>query len=313
MVHSAEMGNHWFTDNHSMGEYMIIVIDALNKHLFTDVLEDMFQLRGRVFGDRLGWEVNIQDGKEIDDFDNLDPAYVVGLDDEGNVVSAVRALQTTGPHMLSDVFHAILDGEPPIRSATMWESTRFCVDTKRLTRGKDRNSVSYATCELMIGSLEFARRSGIKDIITVMDPIMDRVLKRSNNAPYDYVGKTVPMGKVPALAALLDCSEERISRVREFAGIEHDVFLTEDEALKLLEKTRSTQEMPLDLISSTPANRDHKPLSSLEKYFVEQMRAARTEQEVKSVLSLIEALSDSFSPEQKLALRQSPWALANEA
>ena len=63
----------------------------------------------------------------------------------------VRALQTTGPHMLSDVFSAILDGEPPLRSATMWESTRFCVDTQRLKRGKDKNSVSYATCELMIG------------------------------------------------------------------------------------------------------------------------------------------------------------------
>ncbi len=308
------MGNAWFTDNHSMGEKMIIVIDALNKHLFSSVLEDMFRLRGRVFGGRLGWDVTIEDGKEIDDFDNLDPAYVVGLDDEGNVVSAVRALQTTGPHMLSDVFHAILDGEAPLRSATMWESTRFCVDTQRLNRGKDRNSVSYATCELMIGSLEFARRSGIQDIVTVMDPVMDRVLKRSNNAPYGYVGKTVPMGKVPALAALLDCTEERINNVREFAGIEHDVFLTEEETLKLLIHSKSTAKMPLDVTTATaPANRDHKPLSSLEKYFVEQMRAAKTEEDVKSVLDLIEALSDSFSPEQRQTLRQTPWALANEA
>ena len=71
--------------------------------------------------------------------------------------------------------------------------------------------------------------------------------------------------------------------------------------------------MPLDATATTPANRDHKPLSSLEKYFVEQMRAAKTEEEVKSVLDLIEALSDSFSPEQRQTLRQTPWALANEA
>ena len=136
---------------------MILVVDGLNRHLFTEVLDDMFELRARVFGGRLGWDVHIEDGKEIDQFDHLDPAYVIGLDDEGNVVAAVRALQTTGPHMLSDVFSDILCGEAPMRSATMWESTRFCVDTQRLTRGKEKNSVSYATCELMIGSLEYCR------------------------------------------------------------------------------------------------------------------------------------------------------------
>ncbi len=284
---------------------MIIVVDGLNRHLFGEVLDEMFELRARVFGGRLGWDVNIEDGKEIDEFDHLDPAYVIGLDDGGNVVAAVRALQTTGPHMLSDVFSAILDGEAPLRSATMWESTRFCVDTQRLKRGKDKNSVSYATCELMIGSLEYAKNAGIQDIITVIDPVMDRVLQRSNCAPYDYVGKTVPMGKVSALAALLDCTDERIQGVRDFAGIEGDVFLDEEEALALFNSKKA--------VEPNPANRDHKPLTDLEKYFVEQMSAARTEAERQDVLKLIEALTDTFTPEQKTALLQTPRAFAHEA
>lgn len=284
---------------------MILVVDGLNRHLFGEVLDDMFELRARVFGGRLGWDVNIEDGKEIDQFDHLDPVYVIGLDDGGNVVAAVRALQTTGPHMLSDVFSAILCGEAPLRSATMWESTRFCVDTQRLTRGKEKNSVSYATCELMIGSLEFCRSAGIQDIITVIDPVMDRVLKRSNCAPYDYVGKTVPMGKVPALAALLDCSEERISGLRDFSGIHHDVFIEEEKALEMFEAKKAA--------TLSPANRDHKPLTDLEKYFVEQMNAARTEEERQAVLKLIESLSDTFTPEQKTALLQTPRAFAHEA
>ncbi len=284
---------------------MIIVVDGLNRHQFSDVLDEMFELRARVFGERLGWDVKIEDGKEIDEFDHLDPAYVIGLDDGGNVVAAVRALQTTGPHMLSDVFSAILDGEPPIRSATMWESTRFCVDTQRLNRGKDKNSVSYATCELMIGSLEYAKNAGIQDIITVIDPIMDRVLKRSNCAPYDYVGKTVPMGKVSALAALLDCTDERIDAIRDFSGIKTDVFLEEDKALELFNSKK--------LVDQNPANRDHKPLTELEKYFVEQMNAARTEAERQDVLRLIETLSNTFTPEQKTALLHTPRAFAHEA
>ncbi len=290
---------------------MIIIVDGLNRHLFKGVVDEMFELRARVFGGRLGWDVNIVDGKEIDDFDHLDPAYVIGLDDDGNVVAAVRALQTTGPHMLADVFCSILDGQPPIRSATMWESTRFCVDTQRLSRGKEKNSVSYATCELMIGSLEYARSAGIQDIVTVIDPVMDRVLKRSDNAPYDYIGKTVPMGKVPALAALLDCSEERIARVREFSGIHHDVFLEEDDALELFErKAAEAKKKTFDL---SPANLDHQPLSVLEQYFVEQIHSARTEKEVQAVLKLIEELSDRFTAEQRTALLQTPRAFAHEA
>jgi acyl homoserine lactone synthase len=85
----------------------------------------------------------------------------------------------------------------------------------------------------MIGSLEFARRSGITDIVTVIDPVMDRVLKRSDCAPYDYVGSTVQMGKAKALAALLDCTPERIARLRAYSEISGDVFLTDDEALAL--------------------------------------------------------------------------------
>lgn len=284
---------------------MIIVVDGLNRHMFSEVLDEMFELRARVFGGRLGWDVKIEDGKEIDEFDHLDPAYVIGLDDGGNVVAAVRALQTTGPHMLSDVFSAILCGEAPLRSATMWESTRFCVDTQRLTRGKEKNSVSYATCELMIGSLEYAKNAGIQDIITVIDPVMDRVLKRSNCAPYDYVGETVPMGKVSALAALLDCTDERISGLREFAGIHENVFMDDEEALALFAAKKAA--------TQSPANQDHKPLTDLEKYFVEQMSAARNEAERQDVLKLIEALSDTFTPEQKIALLDTPRAFAHEA
>ncbi|MBV2359956.1 autoinducer synthase [Thalassococcus sp. CAU 1522] len=212
---------------------MIIVVDGLNRHRYTRLLDEMFALRARVFGERLGWDVTIENGREVDQFDALDPAYVIGLNDNGRVVSCVRALQTTGPHMLSDVFYDILDGEPPLRSPTIWESTRFCVDTDVLERGSARNSVSYATCELMAASLEYARDSGITDIVTVIDPIMNRVLKRSDCAPYGYVGSTKPMGKVAAMAALLDCTDERIDRIRAFAGITGNVFVDDATARAL--------------------------------------------------------------------------------
>lgn len=282
---------------------MIIVIDGINQHMFSDVLDEMFKLRARVFGDRLGWEVNIVDGRERDMFDDLNPAHVVSINDEGEVVGCMRLLQTTGPHMLADVFNSILDGEPPLRSSQVWEATRFCVDTKRLGRGRGKNSVSYVTSEVMIGSFEYAKTAGVLDSIAVIDPIMNRVLQRSGNAPYDYLGSAKPMGKVVAMAAMMDCSDERISGIRDYAGIEHDVFLTEEQALSLFERSKADK----------PANVDHQPLTDLEKYFVEQMHSAKSKDEVKDVLKLIEALSDRFTPEQKTALLSTPRAFAHEA
>ncbi|MGV6803681.1 MAG: acyl-homoserine-lactone synthase [Ruegeria sp.] len=281
---------------------MIIVIDGINQHKFKDVLDDMFKLRARVFGDRLGWEVNIQDGKERDQFDDLHPAHVVSIDDEGDVVGCMRLLQTTGPHMLADVFNSILDGEPPIRSAQVWEATRFCVDTKKLGRGRGKNSVSYVTSEVMIGSFEYAQEAGVLDSVAVIDPVMNRVLQRSGNAPYDYVGTAKPMGKVVAMAAMMDCSDERIESIRDYSGIDYDVFLSDDQALELFGSRKSAA-----------ANLDHQPLSDLEKYFVEQMHSATTKEDVQAVLGLIEALSDRFTPEQKTALLQTPRAFAHEA
>ncbi|MCX8227405.1 MAG: GNAT family N-acetyltransferase [Sulfitobacter sp.] len=259
---------------------MIIVIDGINRHRYTQLLDEMFALRARVFGGRLGWEVDIQDGREIDQYDALDPAYVIGVNEDNRVVSCVRALQTTGPHMLSDVFSSILDGEPPLRSATLWESTRFCVDTEVLERGNAPNSISYATCELMAASLEYARDSGISDIVTVIDPVMNRVLKRSDCAPYGYVGKTTPMGKVRAMAALLDCSDDRINRIRRFAGIEGNVFV-DPQRQEALSDNFSVAESALrnSNVSQQPITK-RCTQSMLREYCFDQIADAATQEEL---------------------------------
>ena len=207
---------------------MIYVIDSLNKQDYQPMLEEMYRLRKRVFHDRLGWDVEITDGMEIDIFDRLDPSYIISVDSEGQVVGCVRQLQTTGPHMLSDVFSSILDGEPPLRSSRVWEATRFCVDTQRLSGGRGRNTISYVTSEIMIAAIELAISAGVTDAIAVVDPVMNRVLHRSGNGPYDYLGTPKQMGKVVAMAGLIDCTQERAARIRAFSGIEGNIFAQQD-------------------------------------------------------------------------------------
>src|SRR6056297_2669844 len=260
---------------------MIIVIDALNRDRFSDLVKEMYRLRARVFRDRLGWDVKITDEMEMDIFDSLDPAYVVSLDQDGHVMGCMRLLQTTGPHMLADVFADILEGEPPLRSPQIWEATRFCVDTERLARGgHTTNSISYVTSEVMVGAFEYGRDAGVLDAVAVIDPVMNRVMIRSGNAPYDYIGKTVDMGKAHALAALLDCSNERLDRIRAHAGIEGDVFLSDAEALSLSERGKALRTEPVK--------------SDLEIYCDEQIANATTTKERVDALRLKATLVDKI-------------------
>jgi acyl homoserine lactone synthase len=104
---------------------------------------------------------------------------------------------------------------------------------------------------------------------------MNRILKRSDNAPYDYVGKTVSMGKVKAMAALIDCSEERIERVRNFAGIVGNIFLPEHEVAETMKaKTR-------------PIMATH-----LQDYFDDQFSSAINEREKAATRALQQALNE---------------------
>ena len=203
---------------------MIVVVDGLNRDKHEELLRSMHRLRARVFDERLGWDVRVEGGEERDMFDLLDPTHVLSVDDDGEVVGCMRLLQTTGPHMLADVFAPLLDGEPPLRSSRLWEATRFCVDTERLSDRRGRRSISHVTAEVMIGAFEYGLDAGISDAVAVIDPVMHRVMKRSGNAPSDYLGRPTRMGKVMAMAVLMDVTEERVARLREFSGIHQDVF-----------------------------------------------------------------------------------------
>ncbi len=266
---------------------MILVLDALNRDRFPSIVDDMFKLRARVFRDRLGWDVKVEDGREVDIFDDLDPAYLVVLDDEYNVVGCNRMLQTTGPHMLSDVFQDILCGEPPLRSVTVWENTRFCIDTERLKRAGTKRSVSYTACELMAGITEYAMESGVTDVISVVDPSMDRILKRCDNAPYGYLGQTVQFGKTKALAALSDITEERLSRIRNFAGITGEIFVEDDAVIEALAKREEVVEQRDETFAGP---------EDLRNYCDEQIASATTADERLAALRLKAALADKILP-----------------
>ena len=94
------------------------------------LLTQMFRLRYEVFYRQLAWEVDGTGDLERDEFDDLDPVYVLAVRHPDNtVVGCLRLLPTTGPHMLRHVaaFQPALQGRPSPCSSRVWEISRLAV------------------------------------------------------------------------------------------------------------------------------------------------------------------------------------------
>ena len=122
-----------------------------------DVLKAMFMARKRVFVDLLGWDVPVLEGRfEIDQFDDPHATYVVVAGPGGGHRASARLLQTTRPHILSELFPALCEGELPIGRDVL-EITRFCLD-----RSLGASMRLQARNRLVSALVAYALRSGIR-------------------------------------------------------------------------------------------------------------------------------------------------------
>jgi acyl homoserine lactone synthase len=202
---------------------MIRLISGLNYLNHAGELDQMFKLRKRVFHDRLGWEVNVSGEYEIDSYDFLKPLYVLALDDSGKrVVGSLRLLPSTGPNMLSDTFYDLLPEGQTFRNPTVWESSRYCVDTD-LASEWCKNGVHQTSAELLLALCEIGQNAGLTFIVTVIDLRMERILRRLNCAG-DRIGEPRKYGKVTAIAGLWETNEEMLQQLRDSSGIRHSVL-----------------------------------------------------------------------------------------
>jgi acyl homoserine lactone synthase len=105
---------------------MIVVVEPHNASEYSNLTDEMFRLRARVFRDRLGWDVPVVDGKERDKFDDEGPVYLIYADDEAREVKGcLRLLPTTGPTVLTEFFADTLPEAAEFSAPTIWECTRL--------------------------------------------------------------------------------------------------------------------------------------------------------------------------------------------
>lgn len=135
---------------------------------FPTLADTMFRDRARQFHDRLGWEVQVDArGHERDEYDALNPLYVIWQRDDGSHGGSMRFLPTTGATMVNDHF-LHLTGGVTIQSPLIWECTRFC-----LSPGAGRAT----SAALALGAGELMQAFDLHHYVGVFDTRMQRIYR----------------------------------------------------------------------------------------------------------------------------------------
>jgi acyl homoserine lactone synthase len=192
---------------------MIVVIDQNNAHNYSNLVDEMFRLRARIFRDRLRWDVQVADGKERDKYDDKGPVYVIYADDEAREVKgSLRLLPTTGPTLLADFFWDTLPDAVHLSAPTIWECTRFCLDDKILDRGK-QDELVFASAVLIAALGDVAISAGIESVIGNFDSSMLRLYRRIG-CEVEVLGSTSRYDR-PVYLGLFPISERILHRIKE--------------------------------------------------------------------------------------------------
>jgi acyl homoserine lactone synthase len=178
---------------------MHIQIAARKDYKSLDLWE-MHKLRAKVFKDRLGWEVPVLAGMEIDGYDALEPMYMMIREPgAGTLRGCWRLLPTDGPYMLKDSFPELLHGEVAPEHARIWELSRFAIETDC----DSRFGLSQITMESFAEMVLYGRRNGIDRYITVTTVSLERLVRRAGVA-ITRLGPPVQIGIEKAVALYID-------------------------------------------------------------------------------------------------------------
>jgi acyl homoserine lactone synthase len=175
------------------------------------LLKQMYRLRADIFGGRLEWDVTIVDGDERDQYDDLDPTYILAISG-GNVVGCARLLPAVGPTMLELTFPQLLAEGSLNATSAMIESSRFCVDTT-LPATRGGNQLHHATLTMFAGIIEWSMANGYDKIVTATDLRFERILNRAG-WPMTRLGEPVAIGNTIAIAGTLPADKKSFERVR---------------------------------------------------------------------------------------------------
>ena len=195
---------------------MLQLVTPADYAVCADALAEMYRVRFRVFKNRLDWDVPTSGDMERDAYDDFGPIYLLQCNAAGDLTGCVRLLPTTGPTMLRDTFPVLLHGSPMPCDSSIWETSRFALDQRHVT-SVGAGGVATETYELLVGLLEFGLANSIREIVTVTDARMERILRRANWS-LNRLGEPVQIGDTRALAGSVEISADVLRRLQSRGG-----------------------------------------------------------------------------------------------
>jgi len=176
---------------------------AARKDFDSAELWEMHRLRAKIFKDKMGWEVPIMSGMEIDGFDAIDPYYMMISEPGKGLRGCWRALPTTGPYMLKDTFPELLHGHPAPEAPQVWELSRFAIEAE----GPQGFGFSGISLDAAREIVKFGDKMGIERYLTVTTVSIERLMRRAGMAVTRF-GPPIRIGVENAVAIDFDIGEQ---------------------------------------------------------------------------------------------------------
>lgn len=203
---------------------MLRVITSQNIEDYSDLMEQVWRFRHTQFVERLGWkELNSEDGREIDRFDTDDAIHLI-VEKRDRVVGYTRLLRTSGPHLLSEVYPQIMEGQDWPRERAVYEWTR-CISDQEAGKFGD----VQASHLLITGVLEFCLIAGIKGMVVETHP---KLVTWMLETGYKVETLQTPqiINNVPVVPVYIPATKAALDRHHQMFGI-HESVLSMDDGL----------------------------------------------------------------------------------
>ncbi|RFC63369.1 N-acyl-L-homoserine lactone (AHL) synthase [Fulvimarina endophytica] len=193
--------------------FLLVQADSFERH--SGLLDEMFRLRARVFHEQLQWDVTVEDMKEIDRYDRMNPAYLLWTNEDRSVLyGSARLMPTTGPTLLYDVFAETFPDGATLSAPGIWEATRLCIDEARIAEDHPDLAPNKALCRMFLASCEVALAHGIDTIVGNLDPLVLRIY-RQHGAAIDEVGRSDAFGRRPVCCGVFAVTETVCGTMRD--------------------------------------------------------------------------------------------------
>ena len=166
-------------------------------------LWELHRLRAKVFKERMGWEIPVMSGMEIDGYDALDPYYMMIHNSSKELCGCMRVLPTAGPYMLKDTFPELLYGQPAPKDSRIWEVSRFAIEVDR-SQGFGFSEISLNAFREIV---TFGDKMGIKHYVMVTTASIERMMRRAGLAVTRF-GPPMRIGVENAVALNIDIGEQ---------------------------------------------------------------------------------------------------------